>query len=781
MTYASSKSRNGGAKLMSAQQVTDGGFRGWGVFKHVNDRQATIAWQPNPPNSRTPYISVTDLHRMCFRKPENPLKRTKSLQELTRMASKVAVEAFEEERLQLQDRAFARSTGQLVRPKSLPQAVEGKQEALKAQQDSSSRPASSRSKERPLQAVSDSASSSTRPTSSSSKERPVHEEDDKVVRRRGSLSAKEFRRQFSRRTVSMMSTASVMTVSIQETASSDGSDENENDSDGSEDWSGEDSEEEEERFEKSRDENTRNRRARKTLVVAPDAGQIQALEDGIAFAERRRASLKADQLKSLTSLMDSHGEELALVNARRRPTVAKTEKFLEKTPEGAQLVQRRRAARKTVGAGTADIMQALQNLRQKSALDQVEEEEDDEDEDGDESPDENSKLPNVKKARLVSKARTSTRASLHGTLPKKKAPTLYVAPNLLPYCIKQMDYPTAMGFFDHYDKVRAGGATGELDRQAFADMLVGMTRDKEDMHRKWSDKIFAAIDCDEGGTVSREEFLGWVFQTHNNYLSSIRRRLEKLDPHKVKQLFKEIDSDLSGQIDKDEFFEFATRFCPDEGLSKQGCDELHSFIDKDGSGGIDIEEFLNWIHPGREIKLAMGGSDKVDAYTAFERSRSGGHKNQPEQWRTEGLIQKDGFEAPQKALMELGAKQPVVLEFWIGEAFRPDLKTIKSMIRAVFDQNQVKFAEVIEPLVRQQCNRVVAKVGRGIVFWDRQTMLPFMEDPFQNQRKTAEWLKGILSTCLPDVIAAANLRTIKKRQKFIQKGGAATTQARRQQ
>eukprot|EP00930_Biecheleria_cincta_P098572 TRINITY_DN90228_c0_g1_i1.p1 TRINITY_DN90228_c0_g1~~TRINITY_DN90228_c0_g1_i1.p1 ORF type:complete len:816 (+),score=170.53 TRINITY_DN90228_c0_g1_i1:113-2560(+) len=349
------------------------------------------------------------------------------------------------------------------------------------------------------------------------------------------------------------------------------------------------------------------------------------------------------------------------------------------------------------------------------------------------------------KQEKIQKAITRMKSSM----PKKKALKKNgkdlekeVASHLLPLSVKALDYPKADSYFKNADKMRANGNTGWLDKEAFYNMLCAMTRDKEPMTRKWSDNIFDEIDVDGGGKLERDEYLGWVFQTNNNYLSGVRRRLESMEPGNVKELFAEIDTDFNGSIDKDEFWVFVQNFAPGE-MSRPASDELHEFIDRDGSGGIDLEEFLNWIHPGRELRMMQGIGDIK-------------------------MIEKaDGADVPNKPLMEMQHKNPVVLQFTCGKLYEPELMVVKTRIRQAFDVTQVRFSVVRDPTTIHYCTRCMAMVGRGIILWDRQTMLPYRDDPFESQSVTETWLRDVLMECLPDVIAAANLRRIKKRMKVL--------------
>ncbi|CAJ1344383.1 unnamed protein product, partial [Effrenium voratum] len=168
---------------------------------------------------------------------------------------------------------------------------------------------------------------------------------------------------------------------------------------------------------------------------------------------------------------------------------------------------------------------------------------------------------------------------------------------ILPASIRALDYWRATELFQLFDR-----RTGDLDKLGFFHLLTAASRDKELITRGRSDAIFSEIDIDGSGNIDKEEFLGWVFQTNNSFLSSVRRKLETMDQNKVKSLFQQMDIDGNNSIDVDEFWEFVEKFSPGM-LSRQASDELHEFIDADKSGGIEVDEFLNWVHPGRELHL----------------------------------------------------------------------------------------------------------------------------------------------------------------------------------
>ncbi|CAE7944029.1 unnamed protein product [Symbiodinium necroappetens] len=316
---------------------------------------------------------------------------------------------------------------------------------------------------------------------------------------------------------------------------------------------------------------------------------------------------------------------------------------------------------------------------------------------------------------------------------------------LLPQSIRSMDYWRATELFHLFDR-----RTGELDKLGFYHLLTAASRDRESIARRRSDRIFDEIDIDSSGKIDREEFLGWVFQTNNSFLSSVRRRLETMDQVKVKALFEQMDHDGNKVVDKFEFWDFVEKFSPGM-LSRSASDELHEFIDADKSGGIDVDEFLNWVHPGRELKML--------------RAEARHDKGITEKVATNMVaVDENSYVAPKKPLMETEPGKPVVLEFWIGSEWTPAFESMKRSLRNVFSPQQIRFQSRRDPHVVHTCSKLIAKVGRGIILWDRDSMLMFKDDPFMNQATAGKWLKEVLLQCLPDVINAANVRLLKRKK-----------------
>lgn len=175
----------------------------------------------------------------------------------------------------------------------------------------------------------------------------------------------------------------------------------------------------------------------------------------------------------------------------------------------------------------------------------------------------------------------------------------------VPKCVKQLDFWKAMEYFDFCDTYKKG----ELDRKQWFKMLTAINLQAEqefrsEINEDTCNAMFDEVDVDGGGTIDKEEWLAWAYQTYSNYCKSVRKRLESLEPKKVITYFRQIDKDGNGMVDIDEFQMFVSKFAPDCGLSPQAVRDLFKFIDADKSGEIDVNEFLDWVHPERKMARA---------------------------------------------------------------------------------------------------------------------------------------------------------------------------------
>lgn len=307
----------------------------------------------------------------------------------------------------------------------------------------------------------------------------------------------------------------------------------------------------------------------------------------------------------------------------------------------------------------------------------------------------------------------------------------------MPSSIRQLDYWSAIEAFELYDSRRLGF----LDKPAFYTMLRGLTRKRDYMDEKLSDQIFDEIDVNQSGGIDKEEFLGWVFETNNFRLNHLREKLIDMSEEEVQKIFRKIDKTGDGQLDKEEFWHFIQSI---GGIPPEASGDLHEFIDSDNSGQISFDEFLNWVHPDRELEL-------------LEKSHA--------DWKSD-LVRLSNYQRPEKPLMETRPGKPVVIELWIGPDYKFMADRMKLMLCQMFSPEQVHWEFKMDGRISGTCSLVLAKVGRGIELWNRDTMMAYREDPFlDSSGSTArKWLTDVLQKCLPDVERASNLHRLKQRR-----------------
>ncbi|CAE8600078.1 unnamed protein product, partial [Polarella glacialis] len=322
----------------------------------------------------------------------------------------------------------------------------------------------------------------------------------------------------------------------------------------------------------------------------------------------------------------------------------------------------------------------------------------------------------------------------------------------VPASLRIVDYWQAMNYFSVFDSQRRGF----LDKNCFFKLLTAVTRGREPMTKPYSDALFEAVDLDDSGTIDCGEYLGWVFATHSNYSQGIRKRLASMDPGKVIEFYKNITkTNRHGDcINKVEFAEFMNKFCPESAMSREATDELFGFIDIDRSGSIDVKEFLAWINPDakasdakRRISGASTGS--LPAADAVVSRKTGGlMRGLTQQPQSSPSNQPSGaspaFMAGQKktALFEMPPSKSVPLEFTCGQDSGAIAMQIKRTLEKVFgDAVEMK---ILQDPTCKGVRKLSVHVGRGIVIWDRYTMVSHMDDPFVSVKSAENWVLTIL-------------------------------------
>eukprot|EP00930_Biecheleria_cincta_P097810 TRINITY_DN89502_c0_g1_i1.p1 TRINITY_DN89502_c0_g1~~TRINITY_DN89502_c0_g1_i1.p1 ORF type:complete len:449 (-),score=62.58 TRINITY_DN89502_c0_g1_i1:268-1614(-) len=333
-------------------------------------------------------------------------------------------------------------------------------------------------------------------------------------------------------------------------------------------------------------------------------------------------------------------------------------------------------------------------------------------------------------------------------LTKEQPQQLRYGKDVVPQSLKDLSYWSAVDVFDLADTFK----DGSLEKREFYSMLWCVTRDKEKVSRAESDAIFDSLDINGSGHIDRDEFLGWVFATHSAYCGGIRRRMESLGDHEVQEFFVKIDSDGSGKVSKNEFFVFVNHFLKQSGgMSREDSNLLFRQVDEDRSGEIDAQEFLEWIHPVRKLVRLQRAQQLETPPDPSSPPKSS--------WKSK--IKKQEEQNPQPAssssgnshLFELSPGKPVILEITAGKQYLPYMRNLLKSLNYRFGSGRIEIRGRSDPICKT-VSKLVVKVGRGIVLWDRAKMMAHMEDPFVNQKKAHDWIVKVIVENLPDVLAA---------------------------
>ena len=170
------------------------------------------------------------------------------------------------------------------------------------------------------------------------------------------------------------------------------------------------------------------------------------------------------------------------------------------------------------------------------------------------------------------------------------------AKDTLGYKVEKMKHDDPNSIVDREEllKRRAGrkGAKeafekADLDGNGYVDMselehlvvTLGMKPDKEDIANIWRD-----LDQDQDGQVSFEEFDIWW---------SINGGKNKFQLRNAIEIFKQLDTDGSGTLDKEELKQLCVHLGM-KALTDKQATKLMNEIDVDGDGDVTIEEFDIW-------------------------------------------------------------------------------------------------------------------------------------------------------------------------------------------
>lgn len=333
-------------------------------------------------------------------------------------------------------------------------------------------------------------------------------------------------------------------------------------------------------------------------------------------------------------------------------------------------------------------------------------------------------------------------------LPKIQKQRLQMTKDVVPQGLRSLDYWQVMDYWKMFDL----NSDGQLDRNEFYCLVNRMN--PEPVSRDACEQMFICVDADNSGFIDCEEFLSWIFQMYAPYSGGLRDRLGDMDPGQVTEYFKRIDTNGNGQLDKSEFCAFVKKFLPDANLTAREMGDVFNVIDKDGSGEIDADEFIRWVYPGlagNEYQ-SFGRRPRGPAGT-FPRKDSSKHRGarsiSPTKNRSVGLPAADRRE-------EFMSDHKVVLEFTIG----PDFKTTMLQIEKAFSKKLAGpvATKIIVDQTRTGCQRFVLRVGRGVMLWDKPTMMAYRDNPFETFESSRQFVMETIQDRMPALLRAKSLK-----------------------
>jgi Ca2+-binding EF-hand superfamily protein len=388
-----------------------------------------------------------------------------------------------------------------------------------------------------------------------------------------------------------------------------------------------------------------------------------------------------------------------------------------------------------------------------------------------------------------------------------------VSQDTLPASLRELDYWQVLEQWKLYEN----RSNGTVNRTKFF-KLINSPNQADHIPKAQCDKLFSCLDKDDSGEIDLEEFMAWCFSLHSTFSGGVRYRLGDMDPVHVHDYFNRVDTSGNGLLDPGEFYAFIKKFSPESNMTRGETNRLFGAIDTDRSGEIDAKEFMSWVYPDRaltqEDKTAIRATTSPRASTSPQRGSTSPRRGSmcaplqllPSGWRTSprwsmsrtgspstsppprrrlssagGSMRSLGSpvefrDAQTPSRMERGPSKAgglslpamdrdkssqslpegsMILEFKIGADFRDTMVKISQALQRSFG-DLVKVRTVTEAEIKG-CTRCFLHVGRGVMLWDRPSMIAHRDDPFRTFDTARDFIKETISKWIPALMRAKHV------------------------
>jgi len=161
---------------------------------------------------------------------------------------------------------------------------------------------------------------------------------------------------------------------------------------------------------------------------------------------------------------------------------------------------------------------------------------------------------------------------------------------------------------------------------------------------------------------------------------------------------------------------------------------------------LERKPFRGMLH---SMKLAGQILTKHDADAIFDALGS----NQS------GRISKSGFlrwvfQADRQKLL---LKEPLMIEFCADDTMFQTFRWMRRTLRLHYSTSQVAmaFVQISSDVICLGSCKIVAKLGRGVVLWDRVANIAFEQDPFADSVAFEQWFQDVFLEAVSNLLAMA--------------------------